>query len=544
MSIKYVFITGGVLSSLGKGITASFLGTLLESLGFKIALLKLDPYLNMDPGTMNPFQHGEVYVTEDGAETDLDLGHYYRFTNSPLNKYSSISSGQIYYSVLAKEREGKYLGQTVQVIPHITEEIKERIKAIPFRNPEVEIVLCEIGGTVGDIESLPFLEAIRQFRREKPGDCANLHLTYVPFLKAAKELKTKPTQHSVQSLRQIGIIPDLIFCRSEGSLEDSIKEKISLFCNVGKEAVIDQPDVSDSIYEVALSLQRQKVGEKLCTILNISPRQKGDLSAWQALLQKKKRPKSSFQIGLVGKYFDHADAYKSLSEALSHAALQEEIDLKISYIDSEEIEESQEKLEECNGILVLGGFGLRGFSGKIKAAQYCRENKVPYFGICLGMQALIVEFGRNVVGLQEAQSSEMNPHTKNPVIHVIEKLKEKPLGGTMRLGNYPCSIQAGSLAEKIYQKRYVQERHRHRYEFNNQYRKLYEEKGAIFSGIWEEGNLVEIIELNHPWMIGVQYHPEFISKPLAPHPLFVSFLKASLKKALSKKRKIFSCQES
>ncbi len=536
MSVKYVFITGGVLSSLGKGITASFLGTILESLGFKIALIKLDPYLNVDPGTMNPMQHGEVYVTEDGAETDLDLGHYYRFTSSPLGRFSSITSGQIYHTVLTKEREGKYLGQTVQVIPHITEEIKNRIEEVAKKNPETEIVLCEIGGTVGDIESLPFLEAIRQFRRERPKSCANLHLTYVPFLKAAKELKTKPTQHSVQSLREIGIIPDLIFCRAEEPLEESIKEKISLFCNVDKEAVIDQPDVSESIYEVPLSLERQKVGEKLCEILQIKPHKKADLTPWKALLQKKREAKNALSIGLVGKYLSHADAYKSVLESLHHAALQEGINLQIVYVDSEEVQE--EALQTCDGFLIPGGFGKRGFEGKIQTATYCRKNKVPYFGICLGLQVMLVEFGRNVVNLEGANSFEMDPNTKNPVIHVISETEGKALGGTMRLGSYPCSIMPGSLAEKVYQSRTIKERHRHRFEFNNQYRTLYEEKGAVFSGIWETGNLVEIVELNHPWMVGVQYHPEFISKPLSPHPLFVHFLQASLKHKKTKKEEL------
>ena len=530
MSVKYLFITGGVVSSLGKGITAASVGTILEDFGYKVAFIKLDPYLNVDPGTMNPFQHGEVYVTEDGAETDLDLGHYFRFTNSPLSKISNATSGQIYYEVLNKERRGEYLGQTVQVIPHITEEIQKRILACQNQDPSIQIVICEIGGTVGDIESLPFLEAIRQFRQGRPTSCLNLHLTYVPYLKAAGELKTKPTQHSVQSLRAIGIIPDMILCRSDEPLEEKLKEKISLFCNVVKDMVIDGPNVKTSIYEVPLKLKEQKLGEKICKFFQLDIPTNPILQKWEGLVNAISNPQKEICIGIVGKYMDHADAYKSVFEALHHAAMRFKAKLTLKKFESDELSK-ETSFAGCDGILVPGGFGSRGWEGKLLAAKHCRENNVPYFGICLGMQTMLVEFARNVLGFESAHSTEVDPKTSFPIISRISEQKNiQDLGGTMRLGGYPCLLSPGSKVFRIYGKEKVQERHRHRYEFNNQYKKEFEEKGVVFSGVYKEKSLVEVAELAHPWMIGVQFHPEFLSKPLSPHPLFVGFMEAALDK--------------
>lgn len=525
MSIKYIFITGGVVSSLGKGLTAASIGQLLEARGLKIAMLKLDPYLNVDPGTMNPFQHGEVYVTDDGAETDLDLGHYYRYTHSPLSRASNSTSGQIYESVLKKERKGEYLGKTVQVIPHVTDEIKARILSCGRQEKETQIVIVEIGGTVGDIESLPFLEAIRQFRYERPKDCINIHLTYVPFLKAAGEVKTKPTQHSVQALREIGISPDLILCRCENLLSDEIKAKISLFCNVPKEAVIDEKDVEQSIYEVPLDLHRQGLDAMICKSLELhSP--PPDLSRWEKMLHVALNPKGKVVVGIVGKYMDHQDAYKSVFEALHHGAIAAGVGLEICRFESDRVKE--EDLGGCDGYVVPGGFGERGWEGKVLTAKYCRTHQIPYFGLCLGMQVMIVEFARHVLGLKGAHSTEVDPNTPYPVISMLtEQKKIQNLGGTMRLGAYPCEVKTESLAFEAYGKNLIWERHRHRYEFNNEYKKAFEEAGMRFSGKLQHGELCEISELAaHPWMLGVQFHPEFKSRPLDPHPLFRDFIKA------------------
>lgn len=527
MSIKYIFVTGGVVSSLGKGLTAASIGFLLESRGLKIAMLKLDPYLNVDPGTMNPFQHGEVYVTDDGAETDLDLGHYYRYTHSPLSRASNSTSGQIYETVIKKERKGDYLGKTVQVIPHVTDEIKGRILACGHQEKDIQLVIVEIGGTVGDIESLPFLEAIRQFRYERPNDCINIHLTYVPYLKAAGEVKTKPTQHSVQDLREIGIIPDIILCRCEDPLSEEIKAKISLFCNVPQDAVIDEKDVEKSIYEVPLELHRQELDIKICKALKLKSKTP-DLSQWEKMLHTVLNPKGKVVVGIVGKYMDHQDAYKSVFEALHHGAIASGISLEIRKFESERVEEKM--LGGCDGYVVPGGFGERGWEGKILTAHYCRKNNIPYLGLCLGMQVMIVEFARHVLGWKGADSTEMNPNTPYPVISMLSEQKQiQNLGGTMRLGAYPCEIKKGTLAYEAYGELIVSERHRHRYEFNNEYKSAFEEKGMVFSGKLHHGELCEISEIkNHPWMVAVQFHPEFKSKPLAPHPLFRSFIQALL----------------
>jgi CTP synthase len=524
--VKYIFFTGGVVSSLGKGLTAAAIGHILETRGLSVALMKFDPYLNVDPGTMNPFQHGEVYVTDDGAETDLDLGHYYRFTKSPLSKASNATSGQIYETVIKRERKGDYLGKTVQVIPHITDEIKGRIVAAGAQAKGIDLLLVEIGGTVGDIESLPFLEAIRQFRYERPGDCLNIHLTYVPYLKAAGEVKTKPTQHSVQDLREIGIIPDIILCRCEESLSPEIKAKISLFCNVPEERVIDEPDVKHSIYEVPLALHEQKIDEKIVRLLHLTALP-ADLSEWKKMVGQILHPQKTVTIGIVGKYLDHQDAYKSVFEALEHGAIAANVKLKLKKFESDRLELSH--LSVCDGFVVPGGFGERGWEGKILTAQMCREKGIPYFGICLGMQVMLVEFARNVLGLKGANSTEMDLGTSHPIISMLSEQRSiQNLGGTMRLGAYPCQLKAGSLAFKSYGKSLISERHRHRYEFNNEYKKEMEEKGVLFSGILDKGSLCEIAEIReHPWMLGVQFHPEFKSQPLQCHPLFRDFIQTA-----------------
>lgn len=530
MSIKYIFITGGVVSSLGKGLTAASIGQLLEGRGHKIAMLKLDPYLNVDPGTMNPFQHGEVYVTDDGAETDLDLGHYYRYTNSPLSKASNATSGQIYDTVIKRERKGDYLGKTVQVIPHVTDEIKTRILACANQDVGIEVVLVEIGGTVGDIESLPFLEAIRQFRYERPKDCINIHLTYVPYLKAAGEVKTKPTQHSVQILREIGIIPDMILCRCENPLSQDIKSKISLFCNVPEGAVIDEQDVANSIYEVPVELHKQGLDAMICQMLGLKAG-RPDLKKWEAMLHTVIHPKGKVVVGIVGKYMDHQDAYKSVFEALEHGAIALGVGLEIRKFESAKIVENssvEKAIAGCDGYVIPGGFGERGWEGKVLTARYCRENRIPYFGLCLGMQVMIVEFARHVLGLKDANSTEIDPNTTSPVISLLNEQKNVAnRGGTMRLGAYPCELKNDTLAQRAYEKKIVWERHRHRYEFNNEYKSVFEEKGMVFSGTLEKGTLCEISEIkDHPWMLGVQFHPEFKSKPLDAHPLFRDFIAA------------------
>lgn len=529
MRRKYLFVTGGVVSSLGKGLTVASLAMLLEKKGFRVALLKLDPYLNVDPGTMNPFQHGEVYVTDDGAETDLDLGHYYRYTDSPLSRASTATSGQIYESVIKRERRGDYLGNTVQVIPHITNEIKARILNCG-EVANADVVMVEIGGTVGDIESLPFLEAIRQFRCEHVNHCLNIHLTYIPYLKAAGEVKTKPTQHSVQTLRGIGIIPDIILCRSEKKLSPEILDKISLFCSVPREGVFDEPDVQNSIYEVPLQLFEQGVSSEICKRLSL-PCRDADLTEWKKMIDRVYSPQGKVTVGIVGKYLQHQDAYKSVFEALHHGAIAAGVSLEILNIESDKL--TPEQISQCDGYLVPGGFGERGWEGKIEAAKFCRENQVPYFGICLGMQVMAVEFARNVCSLSDADSTEMNPTTQNPVISLLsEQLGQKDLGGTMRLGAYPCSLSDKSIAYKAYQSGSISERHRHRYEFNNHYKETFEKHGLLMTGRFDKENLCEILELqDHPWMVGVQFHPEFQSKPTNPHPLFRDFILAMKKQS-------------
>ncbi|MBN2480042.1 MAG: CTP synthase [Parachlamydiales bacterium] len=534
MSIKYVFITGGVLSSLGKGLASASIANLLENRGIKIAIIKLDPYLNIDPGTMSPFQHGEVYVTDDGAETDLDLGHYYRFTNSPLSKASNTTTGQVYDSVIKRERKGDYLGKTVQVIPHITDEIKNRILNCSKQEKNIQVVFVEIGGTVGDIESLPFLEAIRQFRNEREDDCINIHLTYVPYIKAAGEVKTKPTQHSVGMLREIGIIPDIILCRCENPLSKEQKDKISLFCNVSKNSVFDAVDVDHTIYEVPLLFHEQKLDLLICDLLKLKCGAI-NMQKWEKMVSSIINPKRKVKIGIVGKYIDHQDAYKSIFESLVHAAAYLNAELEIKKFESDKIVKNNSvasSIKGCDGYLIPGGFGERGLDGKVLSAKYAREKKLPYFGICLGMQVLAIEFAQNVLKLKDANSTEIDQDTKNPVISLLEEQKEvEKLGGTMRLGAYLCELKPNTKAYKAYKKKIIFERHRHRFEFNNEYKKAFEENGAIFSGTLKGDSLCEIIELkNHPFMLGVQFHPEFKSKPLEPHPLFVAFLEACLKK--------------
>lgn len=529
---KYIFITGGVVSSLGKGLTSASIAMLLESRGLKVSLLKLDPYLNVDPGTMNPFQHGEVYVTDDGAETDLDLGHYYRFSNSPLCRGSNATTGQIYEEVLKRERRGDYLGLTVQVIPHITDEIKRRILDAAKQQIHTDVVLIEIGGTVGDIESLPFLEAIRQFRHERQKDCLNIHLTYVPYLKAAGEVKSKPTQHSVGVLREIGLIPDILLCRCENSLSEEIKDKIALFCSVPKERVMDEVDVDFSIYEVPVFLHKQQLDEKICDLLQLET-PKADLSPWANMLEKMRNPTGKVTIGIVGKYLSHQDAYKSVFEALQHGATACNVELETRSFDSDAILENgslEENIGGCDGYLVPGGFGARGWMGKILTAKYCREKKIPYFGICLGMQVMCVEFARHVLGLAGANSTEMDPNTPHPIISLLSEQRDvKNLGGTMRLGAHNCILSPGSKASLAYAMDIISERHRHRYEFNNAYLGPFAEKGLVLSGTLENDQLCEIIELqDHPWMVGVQFHPEFKSRPTQAHPLFHQFIAAAL----------------
>lgn len=528
-----MFMTGGVFSSLGKGLTLASVAMLLEHRGYKVAMLKLDPYLNVDPGTMNPFQHGEVYVTDDGAETDLDLGHYFRFTNALLTKNSNATSGQIYDTVIKKERHGDYLGNTVQVIPHVTDEIKRRILLAANHSTNPDIVCIEIGGTVGDIESLPFLEAIRQFRLEHPKDCVNIHLTYVPFLPSAGELKTKPTQHSVQMLRSIGIIPDLIICRCDNPLPQEIRDKIALFCSVPKGAVIEATDVETSIYEIPLALKKTGLDKQLCELLSL-PLKKSNTTKWEHLVTQLKNPKDTVVIGVIGKYVQHQDAYKSVFEALEHAAIDANTQVEIRSFDSEKIFDHPNYLkliEGCHGYLVPGGFGQRGWLGKIRIAQHCREHRIPYFGICLGMQVLVVEFARHVLQLKEANSTEMDPTTKDPIISLLsEQERVVDLGGSMRLGAYECLIKKDTLAYDSYKQTTISERHRHRYEFNNKYAKECEQAGLIISGQYKKDHLCEIVELkDHPWMLGVQFHPEFKSKLTEPHPLFKTFIKASLR---------------
>ncbi len=530
---KFIFVTGGVVSSLGKGIAAASLGKLLEARGLKTAIIKCDPYLNVDPGTMNPYQHGEVYVTDDGAETDLDLGHYERFTNAVLSKDSSITTGKVYYSVITKERRGDYLGKTVQIIPHITDEIKERIKKVAKQN-DVDITIVEIGGTVGDIESLPFLEAIRQLRWELGENYAlNIHVTLLPYIRSAGEQKTKPTQHSVGRLREIGIIPQILLCRTEKPITQEQREKIALFCNVDVEAVIEALDVRH-IYEVPVALKKEGLDSLVLKKLNIKLQDRG-LKAWEdGVLKRVRAPAKEVKIGVVGKYMSLQDAYKSIYEALAHGGIANNARVTILKVDSEDLEKNDPRkiLKDVQGVLIPGGFGSRGIEGKIRAVHYIRENKIPFFGICLGMQIATIEFARHVCGLKDANSTEFDKDSKPPVISLIEEQKEvKNLGASMRLGAFACSIEKGTRAFEAYRSGKISERHRHRYEFNNAYRAALEEQGLVIAGHNPERDLVEIVEIkDHPWFVGCQFHPEFKSKPDAAHPLFKAFIAAALEK--------------
>jgi len=528
MRTKFIFITGGVLSSLGKGLAAASIGALLEARGLRITLIKLDPYINVDPGTMNPFQHGEVYVTDDGAETDLDLGHYERYTSARMSQKNNYTTGRIYYNVITKERRGDYLGGTVQVIPHITDEIK---RCIITAAEGVDLAIVEIGGTVGDIEGLPFLEAIRQLRGDlgKENVCY-IHLTLVPYIATAGELKTKPTQHSVKELRAIGIQPDILLCRTDRYLTQDIKAKIALFCNISPDAVITAKDV-DSIYEVPLVFHKEGLDEKIMEILNMWTRAPV-LDEWERLVEKIRNPRDEVKIAIVGKYVHLTESYKSLSEALVHGGIANNCKVSLKYVDSEELESDgwESKLCGVDAILVPGGFGSRGINGKMRAIQLAREKDIPFLGICLGMQLAVIEFARNVCGLQGANSTEFDETTPHPVIDLMEGQKSvKEKGGTMRLGAYPCRLVEGSIAWSAYGSQEISERHRHRYELNNAYREILERKGMRITGISPDGSLVEIVELpQQRWFLGCQFHPEFKSKPLAPHPLFVSFVRAAL----------------
>ena len=536
---KFIFVTGGVLSSLGKGLASAAIGALLESRGLTVTIQKLDPYINVDPGTMNPFQHGEVFVTDDGAETDLDLGHYERFTSAILGHDNNFTTGKIYHSVITKERRGDYLGGTVQVIPHITDEIKRSIKLVA---DSVDVVIVEIGGTVGDIESLPFLEAIRQFRTDVGKENAlYIHLTLVPYIATAGEVKTKPTQHSVKELRSIGIQPDILLCRTNKYLPQEIKAKIALFCNVTVDEVITAKDV-ECIYEVPLVFHREGLDQKIVEKLNIWTRAP-NLDNWEEIVKRLKEPKSSVMIAIVGKYVDLTESYKSLNEALRHGGIPNDCRVNLKFVDSEKIEKNncREIIGNAEGILVPGGFGSRGIQGKICAAKYAREEKIPYFGICLGMQIAVIEFARNAADMNGAHSQEFDKNTPFPVIYLMTEwyddktgtLQKRDItsdkGGTMRLGAYPCVIKKDSLAYKAYGISSISERHRHRYEFNNVFKERLEEKGLVISGTSPDGTLVEMVELKgHPWFLGCQFHPEFKSRPMNPHPLFREFIRASL----------------
>lgn len=537
---KYIFVTGGVLSSLGKGLASAAIGMLLESRGLTVTIQKLDPYINVDPGTMNPFQHGEVFVTDDGAETDLDLGHYERFTNAKLGKNNNFTTGKIYDQVITKERRGEYLGGTVQVIPHITDEIK---RAISLVSQDTDVVIVEIGGTIGDIESLPFLEAIRQFKADAgPANVIYIHLTLVPYIKTACEVKTKPTQHSVKELRSIGIQPDILLCRTESLLSQDIKKKISLFCNVGPDAVFTAKDV-DCIYDVPIVYNEEGLGDMILKKLSMwarAPR----IDGWRDMVDRLKNPRHSVTIAIVGKYVDLTESYKSLNEALTHGGISNDTKVNLEFVDSSSLtqENVADVLSKVDGVLVPGGFGTRGIEGKILAAGFARENKVPYFGICLGMQMAVIEIARNLAGLEDANSEEFDIDTPYPVIYLmkewvdeqtgkVEKRDESSdKGGTMRLGAYPCLLAENTFAMNAYKTENISERHRHRFEFNNEYKDKLVASGLIISGTSPDHDLVEIVELkDHPWFLGCQFHPEFKSKPMVPHPLFKTFIKAALK---------------
>lgn len=527
---KHIFITGGVVSSLGKGITAASLGTLLKSRGYKVTIQKMDPYINVDPGTMSPFQHGEVFVTDDGSETDLDLGHYERFIDENLSKESNVTAGSVYETVIRKERKGDYLGRTVQVIPHITNEIKERVFKFA-KTDKPDIAITEIGGTVGDIEGLPFLEAIRQIRKDIGRDnVIYIHVTLVPFLWTSQELKTKPTQHSVSTLRSIGIQPDILVCRTEKRIDKQTKEKLALFCDVEPEAVISAIDVS-VLYDVPLNFYKEGLDSIVVKLLNLKSKD-ANLTEWKSLVKHIKSIKRKVKIAIVGKYVALPDAYLSIVEALKHAGYKRECEVKISWVDAENLSEKQmeKALESANGILIPGGFGIRGIEGKIHAIKYARERNIPYFGICLGLQCAVVEFARNVAGFKNANSSEFDDKTKYSVIDLLPEQKNIPgMGGTMRLGAYKCMIKKGTKAFTAYGESIASERHRHRYEVNNEYRKILEDKGLIVSGVYKDKDLVEIVELkDHPYFVASQFHPEFKSRPTKPHPLFLGFINAAI----------------
>lgn len=530
MDTKYVFVTGGVTSSLGKGIISASLAKLLQRRGYRVTIQKFDPYLNVDPGTMNPYEHGECYVTDDGAETDLDLGHYERFLNVPTSQANNVTTGRVYQTVIENEREGKYLGKTVQIIPHVTDEIQRRMKILG-NSGEYDIVITELGGTVGDIESLPYVESVRQLKRKLGSDdSVVIHLTLIPYLSAAGELKTKPTQHSVQKLLEAGVQPDILVCRTEHKLSTEVRKKISLFCNVNQNAVIESIDV-ETIYDVPLMMEKEKLDKVVLAKLRLPTSTDANLENWKNFLFKLKHPKNEVNIGLIGKYVELPDAYKSINEAFIHAGAENECKVNLSHLSSENItsDNVKERLKDLDGVLVAPGFGDRGIEGKITTIKYLRENKIPFFGICLGMQCAVIEFARNVIGLSKAHSTEM-ANTNQPVIDLMDSQKEvSKKGGTMRLGAYKCKLEKGSRSFVAYGKQVISERHRHRYEFNNEYLHDFETNGMKATGINPDNNLVEVVEIpNHPWFVGVQYHPELKSTVDEPHPLFVRFVKAAI----------------
>ena len=536
-STKYVFVTGGVTSSLGKGIVSASLAKLLQARGYRATIQKLDPYINIDPGTLNPYEHGECFVTDDGAETDLDLGHYERFLNIPTSQANNVTTGRIYQAVIDKERRGDYLGKTVQVIPHITDEIKHRIQILG-QTGDFDFVITEIGGTIGDIESLPYVEAVRQMLWELPDDCLVIHLTLIPYLAAAGELKTKPTQHSVKAMMELGVQPDILVCRTEHHLEENLRAKIAKFCNVATNAVIESIDAS-SIYEVPLLMMEEKLDVVVLEKLKMPSNGEPKLDRWRNFLNRLQNPTQTVKIGLIGKYVELKDSYKSISEALVHAGASNEVIIQIDWIHSEtlELENIHERLANLNAILVAPGFGARGIEGKIEAIRYARENKVPFFGICLGMQCAVIEFARNVLGHQDAHTTEIDKSTNHPVISMMEEQRQiMDYGGTMRLGAYPCHLKTGTKVYDAYQSDEISERHRHRYEFNGNYLEAFEAAGMIAAGINPETNLVEVVEVvNHPWFVGAQFHPEYKSTVDNPHPLFIAFVKAAVERSLSVK---------
>ena len=526
-NVKYIFVTGGVVSSLGKGIAASSIGMLLKARGLRVTIQKFDPYINVDPGTMNPFQHGEVYVTEDGAETDLDLGHYERFLNENMTRQNNTTTGQVYYEVISRERRGDYLGATVQVIPHITDEIKKRLWNLA-KTGRYDVIIVEVGGTVGDIEGLPFLEAIRQFKHDVGRrNAINIHLTLIPYIKSAGEIKTKPTQHSVKTLLEIGLQPDILICRTEKSLSKELKEKIALFCNVETRSVIEGRDVQ-SIYEVPLMYEKENLPGIVIEKLNLKCG-KPNLKQWLRFVNKVKKPTGKVRIAICGKYIELKDAYKSISEAFVHAGAENDVEVQLEWIRAEDVEDygAEKYLTGATGLLIPWGFGNRGIEGKIDAIRFARENKIPFFGICLGLQCAVIEFARNVCGMKDANSTEFRKTKHNVIDMMLEQKSVRNLGGTMRLGAYPCTVQKGTNAYAAYRKELVTERHRHRFEVNNKFRKKLADNGMIFSGMYINNDLVEIIELpDHPWFVAVQFHPELKSRPVAPHPLFIGFVKA------------------